>query len=93
LKQVAERGITPLQVMLENMRALYAQGDLLGAHKAAVDCAPYIHAKLVSSKVTVRRPDEMSDEELLSSIEVADEAATSADVRGSVSAGAGETRH
>jgi hypothetical protein len=88
-----ERGITPLQVMLEHMRTLYAHGDMFGAHKAAVDCAPYLHPKLVSSKVTVRRPDEMSDEELLSSIAVADEAAAAEDVRGGVPAGAGETRH
>jgi len=70
LKQAAALGITPLQVMLENMKTCYVSGDLQGAHKAAVDAAPYLHAKLVSSQVTVRRPDEMSDDELIAAIAV-----------------------
>ena len=41
-------GITPLDVMLENMKLCYASGDMDGAHKAAVDAAPYLHAKLQS---------------------------------------------
>ena len=93
LKLAMEIGITPLQVMLENMRTLYVEGDLQGAHRAAVDCAPYVHAKLVSSKVTIRRPDEMTDDELIASINFAESEAASGDVRGDVPPGAGETRH
>jgi hypothetical protein len=86
-------GITPLQVMLENMRTLYANGHLGGAHKAAVDCAPYVHSKLVSSKVTVRRPDDMSDDELNAAIEAAESGGAAVPILGSLSSGTEETRH
>jgi hypothetical protein len=48
LERAAKLGITPLQVMLENMKVLYEEGDLWGAHMAAVDAAPYLHPKLQS---------------------------------------------
>ena len=39
-------GILPPEVMLLNMRKLYAAGDLASAHVAARDCTPYMHARL-----------------------------------------------
>jgi hypothetical protein len=52
-----------------------------------------MHARLISANGAVRRPDEMSDEELISSIAVAEQGAAAEDVRGSVPEGASETRH
>jgi hypothetical protein len=85
--------------MLENMKTLHVRGDLQGAHRAAVDAAPYLHAKLVSSQVTIRRPDEMSDDELIAAIAV-DEAelarlqgGTLPTASGRVPSGTSETRH
>jgi hypothetical protein len=68
---------------------------------AAVECAakvaPYEHPRLIASAVTVRRPDEMSDDELLSSIDIAEAHAEALergeDVCGGVPGGADETRH
>jgi hypothetical protein len=42
LEKAAKLGITPLDVMLENMKLCYASGDMDGAHRAAVDAAPYL---------------------------------------------------
>jgi hypothetical protein len=93
--QAAALGITPLEVMLANMRWFWARGDRLAAQSAACDAAPFMHAKLVATQVTVRRPDEMSDDELLASISVAEtESERIAEAaRASVPDGAGETRH
>ena len=41
-------GITPLEVMVEHMRTCYEAGDMVAAHEAAKDCAPYMHPRLNS---------------------------------------------
>jgi hypothetical protein len=61
----AERaGVMPLQVMLANMRIAWNNGDLATAHKAAVDCAPYIHPKLtaVDAKIEQHNYDHIVDD-------------------------------
>jgi hypothetical protein len=71
-REAAERilskaGSTPLDVMVLDMQAKLDAGDLSGAADRARDCAPYVHAKLSSSNVTVRRIQslaEISDAEL-----------------------------
>jgi len=60
-------GITPLEVLIEDMRQKYEAGDLAGAADRARDCAPYMHPRLSSSNVAVRRVTsiaEISDAEL-----------------------------
>ncbi len=44
--EAAEKGITPLEVMLEAMRELYEKGDKVEAAKIAKDAAPYCHPRL-----------------------------------------------
>jgi len=41
-----ESGTLPLEIVLLNMRKLYAAGDFASAHVAARDCAPYMHPRL-----------------------------------------------
>jgi hypothetical protein len=57
--KAAAEGITPLEVMLEVMRDLYAEGEKVAAAAIAKDAAPYIHAKLSQieqkSEVTVQK--------------------------------------
>ena len=71
-REIAERasaaGITPLEVMLEDMRAKYAAGDLDAAANRACDCAPYMHPRLSSIRAEYRQPtciDNFTDAELL----------------------------
>src|SRR5512144_3006852 len=71
-REIAERaaaeGITPLEVMLADMRSKYAAGDLDAAADRARDCAPYLHPRLSSISADYRRIksiDEMTDAELL----------------------------
>jgi hypothetical protein len=45
-------GITPLEVMLIDMRTKFAQGDVAGAADRARDCAPYMHPRLQSVEQT-----------------------------------------
>ena len=42
----AAEGITPLEVMLKTMRALWEAEDYEAATKIAVDAAPYLHPRL-----------------------------------------------
>jgi len=95
-------GVTPLQVLMRVMREHLREAESLAVYDreawelvgvAAARCAPYMHARLVSAQVAVRRPDEMSDDELISSIAVAEAAAASESVCGGVPPGVGETRH
>jgi len=67
-KLMAEAKITPLEVMLEDMRIKYESGDVAEAADRARDCAPYLHARLSSSNVSVRRITHISE---LSDIELA----------------------
>ena len=71
-REIAERaaaeGITPLEVMLEDMRAKYAAGDLEAAADRARDCAPYMHPRLSSISADYRRITsirQLTDDELL----------------------------
>ena len=62
--KAAEEGVTPLEVMLENMRYHYELSQdashgvdlVMGYRKAAQECAkdaaPYIHPKLSSTELT-----------------------------------------
>jgi hypothetical protein len=47
-REAAERGITPLEVMLEAMQFYHAQGDRDKAAAIAKDAAPYIHPRLAA---------------------------------------------
>src|SRR6476660_9665365 len=68
--EAAVAGMTPLQVLLHIMRIYFQAEDWDKAAENAARAAPFMHAKLISSQVTVRRPDEMSDDELLTSIAI-----------------------
>jgi hypothetical protein len=69
-RKVADKlsaGVTPLEVLIEDMRQKYEAGDLAAAADRARDCAPYMHPRLSSSNVAVRRVTsiaEISDAEL-----------------------------
>jgi hypothetical protein len=70
-EKVLGEGLTPLEVMLRVMRELWEVGTKdahLQAAKVAKDCAPYVHPALASVKhsggLSVRRANEMSDDEL-----------------------------
>lgn len=45
-EQVIQRGLTPLQVMVEAMESAYNNGDLRGAAALAEKAAPYVHPRL-----------------------------------------------
>jgi hypothetical protein len=47
----ADKGVTPLEVMLQAMRAWHAEGKLSLAVAVAKDAAPYCHARLSSMQV------------------------------------------
>jgi hypothetical protein len=71
IARVEATGLTPLDVMLGVMRELWDKGTAeahLQAAKVAKDAAPYIHPALASVKhsggLSVRRANEMSDDEL-----------------------------
>lgn len=57
-REVADKalkeGISPLEVMLLDMREKFEKGDLSGAADRACDCAPFLHARLSSSNVQIR---------------------------------------
>lgn len=53
-KAVAE-GITPLEVMLQDMRAKLGANDLSAAADRARDAAPYMHPKLSSVEADVEQ--------------------------------------
>lgn len=66
-EQASAEGITPLEVMLLDMRKKFEAGDLAGAADRARDCAAYMHPRLSNSNVAVRRVTsitELSDAEL-----------------------------
>jgi hypothetical protein len=46
--EAVERGITPLEVMLENMRHWWEKGDRDKAQQCATDAAAYVHPRLSS---------------------------------------------
>lgn len=51
--RAAEEGITPLEVMLKDMRDKYEAGEISAAADRARDCAPYMHARLANIEATV----------------------------------------
>jgi hypothetical protein len=66
-EKAAAEGVTPLEVMIMDMRQKLEAGDVAGAADRARDCAPYMHARLSSNNVQVRRVTsiaEISDAEL-----------------------------
>lgn len=48
------KGLTPLQVMMEDMQEKYDRGDLDAAATRAESCAPYVHSRLASTTITHR---------------------------------------
>lgn len=46
MEKALSEGKSPLEVMLETMRRLYDEGELMQASKIAADAAPYCHSKL-----------------------------------------------
>jgi hypothetical protein len=66
--KAAEQGITPLEVMINVMRAHYDAREFAEAVEVAVKAAPYLHSKLssVDVKATVKRDiEEYTDAELI----------------------------
>jgi hypothetical protein len=64
--RAAEEGIAPLEVMLADMRAKQAAGDL---GRRACDCAPSLHPRLSSISAHYRRImsiQQLTNDELLS---------------------------
>jgi hypothetical protein len=55
----AAKGVTPLDVMLMDMRAKLEAGDLSGAADRAESCAPYVHPQLAAAALTYK--DAFSD--------------------------------
>lgn len=58
--QAAEKGLMPLEVMLNVMRELYSEGDLLGAASIARHAAPYCHARITTIEHTGRNGKELT---------------------------------
>lgn len=52
VEKAMAQGITPIEVLLNTMRQLYASGQLMEAAKVAGDAAPYCHSKLASIELT-----------------------------------------
>jgi hypothetical protein len=46
--KAAQEGITPLEIMLKAMRAVYRRKGAVAAFPLAKDVAPYIHARIAS---------------------------------------------
>jgi hypothetical protein len=60
-------GISPLDVMIQTMRAAWAANKTDEALQAAVHAAPYVHPRLAASQVTVddkRSAEQFTDAEL-----------------------------
>lgn len=67
MARAAADGISPLEVMLNTMRAAWAAQKIDEALQAAVHAAPYVHPRLASSQVTVddkRTAEQFTDAEL-----------------------------
>jgi hypothetical protein len=65
--KAAAEGLTPLEMMLLDMKQKFRAGDLAAAADRARDCAPYMHAKLATTTIsaTVKREVvDLSDAEL-----------------------------
>ena len=61
----ASQGMSPLDVMLADMRAKLDAGDLSGAADRAESCAPYVHPRLASATLTHKDAfSELTREEL-----------------------------
>ena len=52
-ERAAAEGVTPLEVMLQAMRAHHAAGDLDAAVAVARDAAPYLHSRLSAVEAKV----------------------------------------
>jgi hypothetical protein len=86
-------GISPKEVMLQAMRLHWAARNIDKAVECAAKAAPYVHPRLIAAAVSVRRPDEMSDEELAKAADEAEQAAAALARREKLPSGAGGTRH
>lgn len=67
LEAARKDGITPLEVMVANMRRLWDEGDINAAADQAEKCAPYMHAKLspIQRHIIMEiDPSRMTDEQL-----------------------------
>jgi hypothetical protein len=58
--RAATEGVMPLEVMLNAMRTLYSEGDLLGAASVARYAAPYCHARLSTIEHTGKAGNELT---------------------------------
>ncbi|HLX18443.1 MAG TPA: hypothetical protein VKS24_24920 [Bradyrhizobium sp.] len=67
-------GQTPLEVMLFTMRWHFTDGRFDDAARVAKDAAPYMHPHLTSTKVEIRRPEDMTDDELAAHLAAAEAA-------------------
>lgn len=87
--------MTPLEVMILVMRMHVEAKQYDAAANVAKDAAPYMHARLSTTKVEIKRPEEMSDDELAAALLAAETIASrdGDDVGGETSPGASPTRH
>jgi len=87
-------GQTPLEVMLFAMRWHFSAGRVDEAAKVAKDAAPYMHPHLTSTKVEIRRPEDMTDDELAAHLAAAEaRAGVGGGVGDDPTSGTGQTRH
>ena len=61
--RVAAEGITPLEVMVGAMRALWAKNEAVAAAAIAKDAAPYLHPRLASVEYSGPYPGPIQVEE------------------------------
>jgi hypothetical protein len=64
IEKSAAAGIMPRDVLLNVMRKFYAAEEWTAAADIAAKVAPYYHPRLSATAVTIRKPSEMTNEEL-----------------------------
>lgn len=60
-KEAVNRGISPIEVMLETMRELWAEGKKTEACVIAHDAAPYCHSRMPIALVPAAPPGQQPD--------------------------------
>jgi hypothetical protein len=95
LEAAAAKSITPLEVILQNMRRHLKARRWAEAERSAALAAPYMHPKLAATTVTVRPSiSEMTDEELNAAAAEAESAANIAEeLRRRMQPGTSTTKH
>jgi hypothetical protein len=61
VQKVLKDGTTPLQVMMEAMKAAYETGGAVAAVPFAKECAPYVHPKLAATEHSGKLETQVDD--------------------------------